>query len=283
MRALTLKAPAKINLTLNILGKREDGYHEIYTLMENISLFDALTFFKIREGIVLKSNLSYLPQDRRNLVYQAAQLILTEGKVNHGVKIILKKKIPLSSGLGGGSSDAAIALLGLNRLYNLNFSLQKLHSLAEKLGSDIPFFLYQDTALARGRGEKISPVKAFKEYWILLVTFPFRVSTSWAYRTIKMDLTRKPDYIKLKNLKEKEDFFESLKYWRNDFEELIIQRYPHVKEALRLLTKLGAKKSSMTGSGPTVYGIFEDEPNEEEVKKLFPRDDWKIFITRPIP
>jgi 4-diphosphocytidyl-2-C-methyl-D-erythritol kinase len=282
LRALTLKAPAKINLTLNILGKREDSYHEIYSLMENISLFDALTFFKIREGIVLKSNLPQLPLDRRNLVYQAAQLILNEGRVNHGAKIILKKKIPLSSGLGGGSSDAAFALLGLNRLYNLNFSLQKLHSLAEKLGSDIPFFLYQRTALVQGRGEKVKPVETFKDYWIVLITFPFQVSTSWAYRLFKMDLTRKPNFIKLKNLKKKEDFFGSLNYWRNDFEDLIVERYPQVKQVLKLLTKLGAKKSSMTGSGPTVYGIFEDEPSKEEVKKLLQRDDWKIFITRPI-
>lgn len=283
MHAFTLKAPAKINLTLNILGKREDSYHEIYTLMENISLHDALTFFKIKEGIVLKSNLPRLPLDRRNLVFQAAQLILEEGKVYHGVKIILKKKIPLSSGLGGGSSDAAFTLLGINRLYNLNLSLQKLHSLAEKLGSDIPFFLYQSTALARGRGEKIIPVKIFKDYWIVLVTFSLQVSTSWAYRMFKMDLTRKTNFIKLKNLGKKEDFFESLNYWRNDFEELIVERYPQVKQALKLLLKLGAKKSSMTGSGPTVYGIFEHEPLTEEVKKLFQRDDWKIFITRPIP
>jgi 4-diphosphocytidyl-2-C-methyl-D-erythritol kinase len=251
--------------------------------MENISLHDALTFFKIKEGIVLKSNLPRLPLDRRNLVFQAAQLILEEGKVYHGVKIILKKKIPLSSGLGGGSSDAAFTLLGINRLYNLNLSLQKLHSLAEKLGSDIPFFLYQSTALARGRGEKIIPVKIFKDYWIVLVTFSLQVSTSWAYRMFKMDLTRKTNFIKLKNLGKKEDFFESLNYWRNDFEELIVERYPQVKQALKLLLKLGAKKSSMTGSGPTVYGIFEHEPLTEEVKKLFQRDDWKIFITRPIP
>lgn len=283
MQNLTLKAPAKINLTLNILGKRVDGYHNIFTLMQNISLHDTLTFFKITEGIVLKTYHSPLPLDRRNLVYQAAQLILKEGKVNHGVKIILKKKIPISSGLGGGSSDAASTLLGLNRLYNLNYSLKKLHLLAEKLGSDVPFFLYNQTALAEGRGEKITPLKIFKDYWIVLITFPFRVSTPWAYQEVKIDLTRKANFIKIKNLLKKEGFFEALNFWRNDFEEKITQRYPQVKYALKLLLKFGAKKSSMTGSGPTVYGIFEQEPTKEEVKKLFKRGDGQIFITRPIP
>lgn len=283
MRNLTLKAPAKINLTLNILSKREDGYHDISTLMQNISLCDTLTFFKIKEGIVLKASHSPLPLDRRNLVYQAAQLILEEGKISHGVKIILKKKIPISSGLGGGSSDAASTLLGLNRLYNLNYSLKRIHPLAERLGSDIPFFLYNQTALVEGRGEKITPVKIFKDYWVVLITFPLRVSTSWAYQLVKIDLTRKANLIKIKNLLKKEDFYKAMNSWRNDFEEKITEKYPQVKYALKLLSKLGAKKSSMTGSGPTVYGIFEQEPTEEEVKKLFKRGDWQIFITRPIP
>ena len=208
---------------------------------------------------------------------------MKEGKAEHGAKIILRKKIPVSSGLGGGSSDAAFTLLGLNRLYNLKLPLKKLHSLAEKLGSDVPFFLYNQTALAKGRGEKITPVNVFKDYWIVLVTFPFRISTSWAYQLIKIDLTNKIDFVKIKCLQKKEGFFEALGTWRNDFEEIITEKYPQVKQALKLLTKLGAVKSSMTGSGPTVYGIFENEPDKEEVKKLLKLGNEKVFIARPIP
>jgi 4-diphosphocytidyl-2-C-methyl-D-erythritol kinase len=281
--SFTLKAPAKINLFLNILKKREDGYHDIFTLMQKIALYDILTFFKINEGIILKTYNTRLPLDRRNLVYQAAELILKEGKIAQGVKIILKKKIPISSGLGGGSSDSASTLLCLNRIYNLNFPLKKLHPLAEKLGSDVPFFLYDHTALAEGRGERITPVKIFKDYWIVLVTFPFQVLTSWAYQDIKMNLTTKKDFINIQNLQKKEGFFETLNFWRNDFEGKIVEKYPQVRYALKLLLKLRAKKSSMTGSGPTVYGIFEQEPDKEEVNRLFKGGDWQVFVTRPIP
>jgi len=282
LRGLTLKAPAKINLFLNILGKRKDGYHELSTLMQNISLHDTLTFLKVKEGIILKASDSKLPLDRRNLVYQAAELVLKEGKVTHGVKIILRKKIPVSSGMGGGSSDAAFTLLGLSRLCNLHFSLKNLHPLAEKLGSDVPFFLYNQTALAQGRGEKITPVNIFNDYWIVLVTFPFRISTSWAYQLIKLDLTTKVDFINIKCLQKKEDFFKALSTWINDFEEKISERHPQIKQALKTLLRLGAVKSSMTGSGPTVYGIFENQPNNEEVNKVFNRSDSKIFIVRPV-
>ncbi|OGC79757.1 MAG: 4-(cytidine 5'-diphospho)-2-C-methyl-D-erythritol kinase [candidate division Zixibacteria bacterium RBG_16_43_9] len=283
MKGLTLKAPAKINLFLEILNQREDGYHNISTLMQRISLHDTLTFLKINEGVIIKTDNIQLPSDRRNLVHQAARLILSEGKVAQGVKIFLRKKIPISSGLGGGSSDAASTLLGVNRLYDLNYSLKRLHLLAEKLGSDVPFFLYGQTALAEGRGEKIKPVKVYKDYWIVLVTFPFQVSTAWAYQDVKINLTRRAEYIKIKNLQEKEGFFEALNAWRNDFEGKITEKYPQVRYALKLLSKQGAIKSSMTGSGPTVYGVFEQEPNNEEVKRLFKREDWQIFITRPIP
>jgi len=283
LKGVTLKAPAKINLFLEILEKREDGYHNISTLMQKVSLYDALTFFKTNEGVILRTDNPHLPSDRKNLVHQAARLILSEGKISQGVKIFLRKRIPVSSGLGGGSSDAAATLVGVNRLYRLNYPLKKLHLLAERLGSDVPFFLYDQTALAEGRGERIKPVKAYQDFWIVLVTFPFQVSTAWAYQDLKINLTRRRDFIKIKNLQEKEGFFEALNTWRNDFEGKIIQKYPQVKYALKLLLKLGARKSSMTGSGPTVYGIFEQEPKNEEVNKFFKRGDWQIFITRPIP
>ncbi|MDP3024843.1 MAG: 4-(cytidine 5'-diphospho)-2-C-methyl-D-erythritol kinase [candidate division Zixibacteria bacterium] len=283
MKGLTLKAPAKINLFLEILNQREDGYHNVSTLMQRISLHDTLTFLKINEGVIIKTDNIQLPSDRRNLVHQAARLILSEGKVAQGVKIFLRKKIPISSGLGGGSSDAASTLLGVNRLYNLNYPVKRLHLLAEKLGSDVPFFLYDQTALAEGRGEKIKPVKVYKDYWIVLVTFPFQVSTAWAYQDVKINLTRRAEFIKIKNLQEKEGFLAALNTWKNDFEGKIIEKYPQVRYALKLLLKLGAKKSSMTGSGPTVYGIFEQEPKNEEMEKLFQRGDWKLFIARPIP
>ncbi len=265
------------------MKKREDGYHDIFTLMQKITLYDTLTFFKINEGIILKTYNTRLPLDRRNLVYQAAELILKEGKIAQGVKIILKKKIPISSGLGGGSSDSASTLLGLNRIYNLNYPFKRLHPLAEKLGSDVPFFLYDQIAIAEGRGERITPVKIFKDYWIVLVTFPFQVLTSWAYQEVKMNLTTKKDFISIQNLQKKEGFFEALYFWRNGFEGKIAEKYPQVRYALKLLLKLGAKKSSMTGSGPTVYGIFEQEPDKEEVNRLFKSGDWQVFVTRPIP
>ncbi len=283
MRSLTFKAPAKINLFLKILHKREDGYHKILSLMQRVSLFDTLTFLKVGEGIILKTDSPNLPSDRRNLIYQAARIMLTEGKAQYGVKIILRKKIPISSGLGGGSSDAATTLLGINRLYDLNYPLKRLHVLAEELGSDVPFFLQDQTALAEGRGERLRTVRVFKDYWILLVTFPFQVSTAWAYDGIRIDLTRHEGYVKIKNLQEKDGFFEALDTWKNDFEGKIIARYPQVKHALMLLSKLGARKSSMTGSGPTVYGIFEQEPTKEEVSKIFKRGDWQIHSARPIP
>lgn len=275
-----LKSYAKINLCLYVLKKRKDGYHEIFTVMQAIELCDEIFLSKISKGIKIECDDPEVPANSSNLAYKSAKFLLNEAKINSGVKIRIKKKIPVGSGLGGGSSNAAFTLMGLNRLFDLKFTRKKLHRIAEKVGSDVPFFLYSGQAVARGRGEKIKEIKLPKDYWIVLVKPNFKILTPNIYKKIKIDLTKEKKKIKISF--KKEDFFALLKKWRNDLEREVEKIFPQIEEIKDSLQEIGAIKVSMSGSGPTVYGIFEKKPKNKEVKKSF-RGDWQIFMTRPIP
>ncbi len=277
---IKIKSYAKINLCLYVLRKRKDGYHEIFTVMQAIDLYDEIFLSRISYGIKVECDDPEVPQNSSNLVYRAARLLLDEAKVDSGVRIRIKKKIPVGSGLGGGSSNAAFTLIGLNKLFDLGFTQKKLQRIAEKTGSDVPFFLYSGQAVARGRGEKIKEIKLPKDYWIFLVKPDFKIFTPDVYKKIKIPLTRVTKEVKIGF--EKKDFFALIREWRNDLEGEVQKSFPQIKKIKQSLEEMGAVKASMTGSGPTVYGIFKRKPENKEVKKTF-RSDWQIFLTRPIP
>jgi 4-diphosphocytidyl-2-C-methyl-D-erythritol kinase len=283
----SLMAPAKINWFLSVIGKRKDGYHNIISLMQCISLYDNLSFEQA-DTIELTSNNLDIPVNN-NLVYKASFLLKKYTSDNNGAKITLHKNIPVSAGLGGGSSDAAYTLSGLNRLWNLGLSNRKLSTLGLKIGSDVPFFLNGSFAIVSGKGEKVAPLKLNKSTIALLLVKPdISVSTTWAYthfdKTFGQNLvrgvypgklTKKPVDIKLfcQALKKKDFAFLST-ILNNDLEKVVIERYPVVGEIKARLLENGALISSMSGSGPTVFGVFESKKKALNVADKMGAVNW---------
>lgn len=260
--SLFLNAPAKINWFLSVLGKREDGYHNISSLMQCISIYDNLTFEQA-DTIEVVSDLDIPPGD--NLVYKAASFLKQYTSYKKGAKIALHKNIPVSAGLGGGSSDAAYTLSGLNRIWGLGLSNRELSTIGAEIGSDVPFFLNSSFAFVEGKGEKITPLKLNNPAIVLLLVKPsISVSTAWAYAYFdKLNiggLTKKTVDIKLFCQAFLNRDLASLRATlNNDLEKAVIERYPVVGEIKEKLLKNGAIISLMTGSGPTVFGVFESK------------------------
>ncbi len=283
MDKLTLKSPAKINLFLEVLRKRDDGYHEIVSLIQAVDLCDEVILQRRKRGVVVACDHPDCPTDESNLTFKAASMLLEEEKIDEGVSIHINKKIPISAGLGGGSSNAAATLKGINQLFELELSDKKLHVLASRIGSDVPFFLYSGQALVKGRGEKIKPINMYRDYWLVLVCPHFEVSTRWAYQNVKISLTKERKELNLKSLENGFVFFKALRSFRNDLEEVVSKRHPVIQKIKEVLENSGALKSSMSGSGPTVYGVFDRKPQAEEVARKLLRGDWQFFLTQPIP
>ena len=283
MDQLTLKSPAKINLSLEVLKKREDGYHQIRSLMQAVDLSDELTLEKRPEGVAISSDHHGCPADETNLAFKAASLLLREEREDRGVDIHIRKRIPVSAGLGGGSSNAAAALRGVRQLFKLDVPDGKLHQLAARVGSDVPFFLCSGQALVQGRGERIRPIRIYGGYWLVMVYPGIEVSTGWAYRNTRINLTKDRRGLTFNNLEDTSGFFQALLSFNNDLEEAVGKRYPVIRRIKENLEDSGAVKSSMSGSGPTVYGVFDRKPQAEEVARKLSRGDWQTFLTRPIP
>jgi 4-diphosphocytidyl-2-C-methyl-D-erythritol kinase len=253
---LTLQAPAKINLCLEVLGRRTDGYHNIFSLMQAVSIYDEIVLMPKTDDITVKVEGADLPTGQENLVYRAAQLVLSRSPENIGVHILLRKNIPVGAGLGGGSSDAATAMTGLNRLFNLGFSDPELMELGSGLGADIPFFLSGGPALAEGIGERLTPLPKWK-YYLLLVYPRIHISTGWAYENLNFQLTKKTDYNKIHPLcYQKKDMDLLCQGLKNDFEPSVIREYPVIQKIKGGLIQCGALGSLMTGSGACVFGLF---------------------------
>ncbi len=254
---LSLRAPAKINWFLSVAGRREDGYHDIVSPMQCVSLYDSLDFEE-SDGIELESGMD-IPV-ANNLVYRAAVLLREESSRELGARISLRKEIPAAAGLGGGSSDAAFALIGLNRLWGLHKGREELMGLAAAIGSDVPFFLNGPFSLIEGRGERVTALTPASTVTMLLVKPDVAVSTAWAYGEYKAELTKKGVDLKMfcRALAGK-DFAFLRRAIFNDLERTVIERYAVVGEIKEMLIKNGAAVSCMSGSGPTVFGIFRSQ------------------------
>ncbi len=270
-KPLCLLAPAKVNLILLVLGKRPDGYHEIFTLMQKVNLYDVLYLEKASEGIVLTTNTSELACDETNLVYKAAKYFLDFLNQPAGVKIHLRKRIPIAAGLGGGSSDAAITLIGLNRLFGYPFPKERLMEIGAELGSDVPFFFQQGAAIATGRGEIVKPLPFSLPFWYVIVTPPVKVSTKWAYTQVR--LTRGQIQTKINTPKE------ILELLVNDLEPGVVKIFKEIEEAKRLLQRAGGQYILLSGSGASVFALCRDKREALEVKRgLRLPSGWKVFL-----
>jgi len=261
--SFVLEAPAKINWFLSVLNKREDGYHNIVSLMQSVSLFDTL-LFEESERLEVISDISDLPAEK-NLAFKAAILMQALAGVSSGARITLKKDIPLAAGLGGGSSDAACALIGLNRLWGLNLNAADLRDMGAELGSDVPFFIDDIFAVVEGRGEAITSLGHAIEIPLLLVNPGILISAAWAYEALQVGLTKKAVDIKLfcQSLARKDfDALRSLQI--NDLEQPVLKAYSEIGRIKQLLLEQGAVMSAMSGSGSTVFGVFR---TAEEAQK----------------
>jgi 4-diphosphocytidyl-2-C-methyl-D-erythritol kinase len=281
--SVSLLAPAKINWFLTIAGKRDDGFHDIISMLHCVNLYDTLAF-ENADCIDIVSDLNIPLQD--NLVYKALRILQKNTSCKKGAKIRLKKQIPVSAGLGGGSSDAAYTLSGLNRLWGLELSYDELTSLAAEIGSDVPFFLNGPCALVEGRGEKVKSLTMQLSHMLLLVKPPVSVSTKWAYKSFDESnmekLTKKPFDIKLLCRALNEQDFASLgKMLNNDLEEVVMGKYPVIPDIKQRLLKQGAMISAMSGSGPTVFGVFENKDKAEKAAKAMkPYSCWVVETLR---
>lgn len=282
MKKLKLSSYAKINLGLWVLNKRKDGYHNIFSIIQAIDLADRIQLKKIPSGIILKSDSKEVPQNEKNLAFKAAKIFLARTEVKSGVKITIKKKIPIEAGLGGGSSNAAFVLKGLNKLFDTKITTKKLARWSEKLGSDVPFFFSSGTAFVRGRGEKVKSVALPLDYWIVLVKPPFSVSSRWAYSNFKFDLTNPTMLFNFSSQRNPNNFGEMLNLCKNDLETTVSKKFPIIKQIRRQMLTSGAMLSAMSGSGPVVFGIFKNKRTAREVVPKFRNKKYAVFIARPV-
>lgn len=256
---LYVKAPAKINLTLDVLHKRPDNYHEVEMIMTTVDLADRIGLKETERGIHIESADRFVPNDSRNLAYQAAKLIKDTYHIKSGVIIKLDKKIPVAAGLAGGSSDAAATLKGLNKLWKLGLSLDKLAELGTKIGSDVAFCVYGGTALAKGRGEIIQQLPAPPNCWVILAKPTIGVSTAEVYGAFDVNKAEHPDTRKMVEAIENKDYAAVCANLGNALESVTLSLYPEVAQIKEQMKKFGADAVLMSGSGPTVFGLVQQE------------------------
>ncbi|MDU0330778.1 MULTISPECIES: 4-(cytidine 5'-diphospho)-2-C-methyl-D-erythritol kinase [Paenibacillus] len=255
------KAPAKINLMLDVLHKRPDGYHEVEMIMTMVDLADRLEMSALpRDTIIISSQAGYIPLDEKNLAFQAAKLIKERYNVRSGVYIHLDKKIPVAAGLAGGSSDAAATLRGLNRLWELGIPEEELKELGAELGSDVPFCVTGGTALATGRGEVLTPLANPPQCWVVLAKPPINVSTAEVYGRLQAEqITDHPSAIRMREALERRSFTEVCQALGNVLEQVTLELHPEVAQLKEAMLRLGADGVLMSGSGPTVFGLVSKE------------------------
>ena len=266
---ISLKALAKINLGLDVVRRREDGYHEVRMIMQTIHLYDRLDIKRTKEpGIQIQTKLSFLPVNENNLIYKAAKLLMDEFSITDGVSVKLDKRIPVAAGMAGGSTDAAAMLIGVNRLFSLGLTKRQLMERGVQIGADVPYCIMRGTALAEGIGEALSPLPPMVKCPVLIAKPSISVSTKFVYQNLKLDDTtihpdidRLIDDIKAKNL------HDIAAHMGNVLETVTIPNYPVIDEIKKHMLSNGAVGAMMSGSGPTVFGLFDDEDTAKKAYK----------------
>lgn len=266
---ISLKALAKINLGLDVVRRREDGYHEVRMIMQTIHLYDRLDIKRTKEsGIQIQTNLSFLPVNENNLIYKAAKLLMDEFSITDGVSVKLDKRIPVAAGMAGGSTDAAAMLFGMNRLFSLGLTKRQLMERGVQIGADVPYCIMRGTALAEGIGEELSQLPPMVKCPVLIAKPSISVSTKFVYQNLKLDdatihpdIDRLIDDIKAKNL------HDIAAHMGNVLETVTIPNYPVIDEIKKHMLSNGAVGAMMSGSGPTVFGLFDDEDTAKKAYK----------------
>ncbi len=275
-------SPAKVNLHLRVLRKREDGYHDIATLMQRISLYDDMIFSPADCGITVNCPGSTLPENENNIVYRAADALLSHSSCRSGVNITINKRIPIAAGLGGGSSNAATALMAINDLMGLHYTTEELMKIGAGIGADVPFFIFGKTAWAFGIGDRLRTAGQVPPIWYVLINPGFEVSTKMIYENLNLRLTKRALRYKCPELYTVDCLIKGL---HNDLEKVTLVHYPILKHLKNLLLKNGALGALMSGSGPTVAGIFAEEKEAvraDEALRCIGGEKWSIYTAHSL-
>lgn len=275
---LAIKSPAKLNLLLRVLGARPDGYHEVELLNAGIGLFDLVKLERrAAGGIEIACSHPGVPEDESNLCHKAALAILDKMPHNDfGLRVEIEKNVPVAGGLGGGSSNAAATLAGLNAMLGRPFETAELMEMGTAIGADVPFFLYESPAWARGIGERLLPGPPMDDFHYVIISFDFGVSAGWAYK--EFDLTGQGKCDNLRDL-EKRDFVAAPANFHNDLQAVVASRYPEIGDAINALLEAGAEAALMSGSGPTVFGVFSNRKEAQSTARVITRSRGLMAMT----
>ena len=282
---MRLRALAKINLGLDVVGKRDDGYHEVRMIMQTVNLYDRIEMDRTEDGVIrTETNLPFVPDGEGNLAWRAAKLLLDEKGIKDGVTIKIRKYIPVAAGMAGGSTDAAAVLVGVNRMFDLGFTKKELMERGVKLGADVPYCIMKGTALSEGIGEKLTALAPMPDCYILLAKPPIAVSTKMVYENLHAnELEKHPDIDGMMMALEEQSLQGITERMENVLETVTQVRYPVIAEIKACMKECGAMNSLMSGSGPTVFGIFtEKEKAEKAADAIRSRKLAKqVFVTQP--
>jgi 4-diphosphocytidyl-2-C-methyl-D-erythritol kinase len=275
------KALAKINLALDVIGKREDHYHDLHMVMTTVDLFDRLSFEKLQnDEIKLSCDKPYVPLDERNFVYKAIQLIKTKYQIKEGVSVNIQKHIPVSAGLAGGSSDAAAAIRAMNQLFNLKMSLEDMIEIGKAVGSDVPFCIYNKTAIAEGRGEILTPLPKPPKCWVVLIKPHFGVSTKEVFQNVVMDKIHHPNVSEVISAVKTSNYKKLIESVGNSLEDVTFELYPEVGELKKQIQRLNPDVTLMSGSGPTIFALALKERNAKRIINSVDKRLYETFAVR---
>jgi 4-diphosphocytidyl-2-C-methyl-D-erythritol kinase len=279
MEELIVKAPAKINLTLDVLRKRSDGYHELETVMHQINLIDKIYLKKETSGIKVDSNSRLIPLDNQNLVYKAAEAIFSDFQIKEGIRIFIEKLIPVGAGLAGGSTDAAAVLTGINSLYDLGACEDVIMQMAASIGSDVPFCVKGGTALARGRGEILKPLDTTMNLSMVLIKPDFQLSTAEVYKALDLNQVEiRPNNTAFLEAWKNCDIIGVAKNMANVLENISLKKNGEIALIKKRLLQLGALNAMMSGSGPSVFGIFNDNNLLQNAYEILKQDYNEVYL-----
>jgi len=277
--ALTLKSSAKVNIGLQVLGKRADGYHDIHTVFQELEFHDTITFIKEDEDISLTSNVAWFPTDDSNTCRKAYSIMRKQFSAIGGVKVHVEKQIPAGGGLGGGSGNAATVIKGLNILFDLGLTTSKMESIALKVGADVPFFIRGGAQLGDGTGENLTVLPHSVSGTYLLVIPDVSINTAWAYKSLRIGLKDRKQASNFSGFLQKDLI--PFEIFENDFERIVIPAHPEIGTIKEQLYSVGARYASLSGSGSTVFGIFDDEVSAMEAESNF-QHHYNTVLTFPV-
>ncbi|MTI69381.1 MAG: 4-(cytidine 5'-diphospho)-2-C-methyl-D-erythritol kinase [Firmicutes bacterium] len=280
---MVLDAYAKINLALDVIGKRNDGYHELRMIMQQVNLKDKITIKERKKDVVIKCDNPLVPTDESNLVYKAYEILKNKFNIDKGIYIEIEKNIPVAAGLAGGSSNAAAVLKGLNKLWNLNLADKELMDIAVNIGADVPYCIMGKTALAEGIGEKLTKLPSFSDKFILLTKPNIEVSTAYVYKNLNFkEIDKRPDVFSIIEAMNNNDLNFVANNMINVLENVTTKEYSIINEIKQTMVKYNALGSLMSGSGPTVFGIFDNEKDIKKCRDKLKEEFKEVFIAKTL-